>query len=992
MVGLEKKPLMARKRLLIALIIISVVAFLLLEIAGENWLFSLKVEGWWRQNKAGVNIWDTSFEMGFFWITLWLVPLAWVLSDPFFWRTRFTMKMTLAAFRRDIRETSFKGRFKLGLAMISLRGFAGFVVASLTGHALARQLLLVDTYLRMNHLSWFDFITKNYFGSLGFWLSGNLPNSTYLIENTVVFDFLTALWYLLLPILLYWSIKLLAGGIYDAVAERNFFSIIRNFTSIAFLWFLFLGVLMVPNGVADIGTSAFMVWRLPTLTVLGGLVLALNFAGKKVVAYPDFSILISLLLISTVLIAPAAQVWYNYHVRADWSASKNIFEFPYKDSPHISYTKWTNDLDGIQALSINNITTPTGFEETVLAQVRVMSYLAAIKQMVYSYGKDIGQPWMKIAYEQTGENYLYGPMIVWANDHEYWVCPTSPVLPEQTDAEVARKYLYTHSEVVLAVDAATGNMVPIDSVYPQINASSLAMYYGLGGLFQDQDMVYLRIGNWTETHLATYKGPVAYDDVPDYVFGDAPLGGLLSWTSERGWFFFWRGEWAFSQGNYGSDVSVLFHRDAVSRVNSLLVKDLELEKEPTTGSPIPYLVVDAQGTVYYAFAVYINKPIGTGYTDTMGIGQYVATSGNFRRPFAMLLVNTHDGTIHGYRYGDWEENYITRYFAGFYPAWNNSMPDWLKEQIRYPKSLMYNVMDLYNTYRIDATDWDSWHKTLNMFDFPIDKNWDYFNIAFDDIRFVPVYYGGNLTYAGIRLVELYQQKSEQWTARKVAGIYLFLGTGEKFFIPIGDAIALQLVLDSASTNRDIQYILTTTQQRGEPWEEGNLMLYVIDGKPVFFIPYYTITATVMKVTMVVAVDGVTGDVGYYQLSANPTPDEVGIACARAYTAMTKGLLKSEQEKVDLVKGEFQRNGFVVVEPEDVNPMISDEFASVDFKITQHWANVNATIHSFIDDACVPNGISTVYLWVKTEGPTKILYVGGLVQPSLVMMLVKVAIS
>jgi len=984
--------ILAHKKLVIASAIVCIVAFLVFQVSGTEWLFSMKIEGWWRLNKAGVNIWDTNFEQGVFWMTLWLVPLMWVLSDPFFWRKRFTMNIILELFKKDPDKTTFKERFRLGTVMICFRALLGFVVASMTGHVLARQILLVNTYIKLNGMGWSDFVTKNYFGSLSFWLSGNLPNADYLIHNAVIFDFLGILWWLLVPIFVYWSLKLVGGAVYDAVAKANFYSVARNGLSLFFIWFLYFGILAVPSTVADISTSVIMMWRIPAIVIIGCIIIALTFAKKTIAAHLPVSSISAVLLIVLVFVAPLAQVWYSYHFRADWSASKNVFEFPYLDGPHISYVKWTNDLDGIQPLPVDNVTTPPEFEENLLGEIRVINYFAAIKQMMYSYGKDIGQPWMKIALEQRGDKYLYGPMIVWVNDHEYWVDPTSPMLPEQTDLDVAKKYLYTHSEVILAVDAATGEMVPINGVFPQINTSTVSMYYGIGGLFKEQNMVYLKIGSWKETHLPTYKGAEAYDAVPDYVFGDKSMGGIFSWISERNWFFGFRGEWAFSQGAYGSQVSVLLHRDVVERAKSLLVDDLELEKEPDTNTPIPYLAVDGEGNVFYAFAVYINKPMSTGYADTVGISQFVTTRGNFRRPFAFLLVNTHDGSVQGYRSGNWEENYITQYFASYYPAWNVSLPDWIKEQVRYPKSLMYDTIDLYNTYRIDASDWDSWHKTLNMFDFPIDKNWDYFGIEFDDIRYVPIYYQGKLVYGGVRLVELYQQKSEQWTPRKIAGIYMFLGNGERFFIPLQNAIALQLVLDSVNTNRDIQYILTTTQQRGERWEEGNLIVYIIGGKPVFFIPYYTITATVMKVTMVVAADGVTGDIGYYLLGASSTSDEVKIACARAYAAMTKGLLKSEQEKVDEVKEEFETNEIDVVEPQQVNPMIAEEFASVDFKITQHWENVNATIHRFIDEVCVPNNIHTVYVWIKSEGPTKTLYVAGLLQTSLVMELVKISIS
>jgi hypothetical protein len=969
------------KGLIAAIIIIAILACIIAQMAFANWLFQMKFNGWWMLNKAGVNIWDITFEKGYYWQTLWIIPLIWFLCDPIFWRKRATMKLFYKLIDKDIEETSFKERFFLGLVMASFRTFIGFIVATFIGHALATQWLLVDTYISMNGMNWFDFIQRVYLPSINYYLFGGLPSINYLLENTVVFDFLGMIFWIFVPILAYCTFVKLPIACYISIQEEKPIKILKYGLFAGFAWSFYFCILSAPSTVGDISVPIFMQWRLILVVFLLLAGIGISFTEKQaeewLKEHSIGTVILTTFLVFIILFAPFVISWWNYSVQQNYSAVKNVLEFPYRIQPHIGYVKWTNDLSNIQLTTTETIKTPPEFEESILKDVRAISYTAALKQMIYAYGTKVGQPWMKIAVEQEGDKYYYGPMIVWANNHEYWICPTSPVLPEASDIVEGKRYVYIRSQVILAVDAASGEVIDLDKIFPQVDMPTLSMYYGIGGLFREQGEAYLRIGNWSEARLSNYKGPASYDGVPDYVLSDKET--VFLGASERWWYFFWKGEFAFADGKYGREISLLFKRDVVERVNALLISGLEIEKEPTTGKPIPYLTVDPEGNVYYCFAIYINKEINNGYTETSGY--LVKTNGNLRRPFAILLVNSHDGTVKGFRYGNWEENYITKYFASFYPEWNNELPDWLKDQLRYPKSLAYDLIDLYNTYHIDSSDWQSWYKTLNMYDFPVDKDWNYFNIKFDDIRYVPIYYQGKLRYAGLRIVEVYKQKPEagQWSARQVAGIYIFFGTGERFFVPIQNALAIQLLLDSVNTNSEIQYILTTRRQQGQQWEEGNLMLYVINGKPVFFIPYYTMTQTVMKVTMVVAIDGTNGNVGYYLLSPNPSPEEVMIASSKAYIAMTKGILRSEEERIEKVKDELKSLGLTVKTPAIVNPMIAEYFATIDFKITQAWENVNSTIHRFVQEVCVANSISTVYLWLQTKDSTKTLLVGALLQ-------------
>jgi flagellar basal body-associated protein FliL len=52
------------KKLTVAIIIVAILAFIVAQMIFADWLFRMRFEGWWMLNKAGVNIWDITFEKG----------------------------------------------------------------------------------------------------------------------------------------------------------------------------------------------------------------------------------------------------------------------------------------------------------------------------------------------------------------------------------------------------------------------------------------------------------------------------------------------------------------------------------------------------------------------------------------------------------------------------------------------------------------------------------------------------------------------------------------------------------------------------------------------------------------------------------------------------------------------------------------------------------------------------------------------------------------
>ena len=183
----------------------------------------------------------------------------------------------------------------------------------------------------------------------------------------------------------------------------------------------------------------------------------------------------------------------------------------------------------------------------------------------------IGIPWI------TQSN---PSMIYFRNGRLYWIVFTAPVMVEATDVETAESFIYTHSEVILAFDATTGRTVSLSEALGISEAP--AVYYGLGGLFEGREMVFVNTGKWREAGRVNYSGP------PDYVFS--------GWN--RVAFFLLKGRLDIASGGYGEVLNTLMVRDAYQRVSKITMPLLKMETDPRTNTPAPYPVVDPEGNLY----------------------------------------------------------------------------------------------------------------------------------------------------------------------------------------------------------------------------------------------------------------------------------------------------------------------------------------------------------------------------------------------------------
>jgi hypothetical protein len=435
--------------------------------------------------------------------------------------------------------------------------------------------------------------------------------------------------------------------------------------------------------------------------------------------------------------------------------------------------------------------------------------------------------------------------IIYLNGTEYWVSILQLVQASlQNDPDVWRTQhlLLTHSEKILAVNAATTQAVDITKIWNL--TQSPQVYYGRGGLWQSVDEVYLNIPGFNETHLSGYTGPPSYNAAPDYTY----KGFWLYWK------FFWQGRFDFANGAYGN-IKALEYRDADSRISNILLPNLQTD-------PDSYPVVDKQGNIYLLHWVWIDWHSPSDFAD---YPDHSNTS--ILRLFAAVLTNVKTGDVTGYLYNNGKNDYVKSFYSSMYPQWNQQIPSWLLPQLRYPESYFNAQQDVYNFYF--QTDPLQWQRNV-------------FLQSTETTRFIITPINGTLTWAAVRLVEIYHSPSQN-----LAGLYIAPAgtrTGQVFLIrfPEGTTIIGPNSAVSAVTTDP----LVKTQLTLHPdWAIGNILLYSVNTRLIYVIPYYGTQGILTVPEMVTVVDASTKQVGHYFIQQPTDSVEVGSATTKAVNSI-----------------------------------------------------------------------------------------------------------
>jgi hypothetical protein len=968
----KKKPnILSRAEIgrwiIIPIAIISVAIFILF----ENWWLSVRILTFMYQSKAGIDWWRISFLDNYYFYICVAIGLLIALSDPriiiekdvqgkrrFYLHSKFWAMITLileqfsehkgSQFSTSAKAGAYNDKISLKRGILwKLAEF--FVGAVVIGRLVASNMgliyLMISKWIATQNTTWISFIQSS-FSVLYVRLFtpealGGFALADWLNANSPYLEFLT---WLRTPVLIFvgvWSARLLISAILEMLLKGRIIKFLRNLIGIGFL-FLIPYILQIPGQVFDVTTPFYVRTIIILMVVLTVLLVFLSLKSTWVQLSISRIFRKKIILSFIVVIVSASLLYGPVVVAIQYTPAMGGHYQDYlwlpKYLPNVLYTQWATGINSIEQDDINAAIN-TGTNLDILSRIRVFNDASAKLRLM----PNIGVNWMDFPTPVPPATTSVD--IIYTNGKEYWLAPLTIVIPPGVTGEDqwrSSRLLISHSERILALDATTGEVVPIQSVF-NLTKSSYSIYYGEGGLFASSPMLYIDIPNIPETHLMDYTGPATYNGAADYI-----LSGF-----DRTWFFSGlygqeQLRWDFARGDYG-DVKMLFMRDISQRLSNILLPGMTLDNDP-------YIISDGNN-IYYSLYVYIDRSMPTQYLD------YPRNQDRFWRLFATVLVNVYDGSIQGYLLGNNEDNYVLDFYRGMYPQWNQTVPQWLQSQLRYPEFLFDKQINSYNTYHV--TNPDYWQRGTDFFELTTNAQ----SNTIEDVRYVSFFLNGTTYWAAVRLVEYANS-----AGKNLAGMYVALNgkdIGNVFLLRTGSTaiIGPQTALDAITNYGPTQTQLTLTQ-----WQSGNILMYVINNRPYYFVPYYGGTATTLAPSMIVVVDAMSQKIGYYVITNPQNSQEVGSAPERAYLNLVGSEQTTEVRKENVIN-EFKRRGYTVKIPTQLNLPVEYQEASINYHSIADWAEVNSTISSFVTTWVAPSNTDTILMREPVVSDVKYLDLG-----------------
>jgi len=715
------------------------------------------------------------------------------------------------------------------LAWTTIKFLLALGIAAAIANDIALRFVTIQNYLVQTNSTWFAQV-QNYFSILATRLSGTYQVSpTFGIDNVFtfeVFKFILSIIGLAFAVV---GIRLGVALFANAMVglSKRAFGMSRialsNVLVIATLPIIY-AVLSSGAWVYDVGTS----FILSTLfIVMIGVAFMAGFTRTPRILRIKITRVKGLVILAIVLASTITLPVYGTYLRAQSGQYIN-YQWNPAYVPTIQYTRWAYGVNSVTNAD-QSLIKSSGNQTNTLDHIRIFTNQSARLNMKPL----VGVNWMSIDNAPVD--------IIYINGKEYWVSILQLVqagLPNDPDVWRTQHLLLTHSEKILAVDAATTQAVDITKIWDL--TQSPQVYYGEGGLWQSVDEVYLNIPGFNETHLSGYTGPPSYNGTADYTY----KGFWLYWK------FFWQGRFDFANGAYGN-IKALEYRDADARISNILLPNMQLD-------PDPYPVVDRQGNIYLLHWVWIDWQSPSNFAD---YPDHADTS--ILRLFAATLTDMKTGDVTGYLYNNGKNDYVRSFYNSMYPQWNQQMPSWLLPQLRYPETYFNTQQDVYNFYF--QTDPLQWQRNV-------------FLQSTETTRFIIMPINGTLTWAAVRLVEIYHSPSQN-----LAGLYIAPAgarTGQVYLIRFPEGTTV-IGPNSAISAVVTDPIIKTQLTLHPDWTVGNILLYSVNGRLIYVIPYYGTQGNLTVPEMVAVVDGSSKQVGHYFIQDPTSSIEVGGATTKA---------------------------------------------------------------------------------------------------------------
>jgi hypothetical protein len=617
-------------------------------------------------------------------------------------------------------------------------------------------------------------------------------------------------------------------------------------------------------------------------------------------------------------------------LRLNWNNNWLSYEYQPLTQKQIEVTRWAAGVQNITRLQTVDIS--QGSPGTILPLVRQWDAEASLTRMK----NQIGFNWMRLSDSNIIHSNVTG--------REYWIAPTT-INYLQTDW-ISEHLIYTRAARILVIDSHTGDNATLSEVFG-IPREPL-IYYGEQFPFN----VYVNVKGFSEIEEPLLG---AYEGEPDYV--------LSGW--QRSLWFLADGQLGFAFSPPQEEIQMLFNRDVLSRVSTILISGLNVDRDT-------YLVSDGS-RVFYAVQVYASYPLRSEFA----LSPYM-------RFFGVVLVDIENGEMQGYTVSQpGPDDFILDFYQNYYPAWGPA-PAWLVPQLRYSEELLgrHDIAgQLDMDFMVHVTDPIVWRSGSQFYERPIITTTTTTGTQVEspeltEVFFVLMEIGGESEFVGLQLVEF-----KQAPGKNLSGLYVALG-GER----LGETILYQIRGDetfvgpsAALQAFDAEQSVKSQLQLLPNHRFGNILLYSVGGELVYFIPVYQTEQVITKMSFIGAVDARTGkNVGF-------GPDSIS-----AFNAMRSTQLptKTPEERLSQIYDEFRQRGFTTISNwTEVNGDKELQKSTATYIDESQWVPANATIQAFIDflisdklytgpniDSWGAATSDTVNLGVRLpEGPDRVLY-------------------
>ncbi|MBI2005871.1 MAG: UPF0182 family protein, partial [Nitrosopumilales archaeon] len=599
-------------------------------------------------------------------------------------------------------------------------------------------------------------------------------------------------------------------------------------------------------------------------------------------------------------------------------ARKIEFLGPYT-AQQISINRYLADLDKIQenthdvklqSISPNNIQNYVNQNSDVLNVIRVWDWQAAFAKLKPEIGL--------IPYVDFEDN-----DILRFNNTLYWTASMKPILPPSVSVEnrwYNEHLVYTYVPNGLLTLAATdGQIVDSAEFFHQ-----RSIYYGEGGLLEQTWSAYptSRGSESAELNNAFYSGIGGLDVPPP-----------LSWIFEPNFLL-----------SFPSDsIHIMRYKDVHDRMKILY----------------PYFLYDLFGKELDVYPITDGKntfwlvPLIVGF-DSNDVPWSVGNP--YLRLVGYALVDTYNGDISLIKYGD---DFFSDMFESQYSAHFIEMPQWIKEQLRYPQELFNWRTEMYNIYHV--TNVDIFIQASEFYEIPSGLETYYIQAKPPGFE--------KPTFLGLLSLELRGSQG-----RNLAGYMVVenslpnLGKMQFYEVPLNSTT--KLIGPTAvreALDRDPDFAQLKTLLRNP--RVGDNILYRVGEHDVYFIPVYTAGAggVVAQLGTIASVGA--AFTGEYYVGLGNTQQQAFEAYLQKLsgvvapsTTINGGVELDKNTRIETLKSIFNESEIKILTPTEIQIPLSFKEGEATFFTETDREATEKLVSEFIDNFVKPS--DRTYMWEK----------------------------